>query len=482
MGTSFLRTLCAGAIVGVSFGPFSIAMADDAALLLGGASKPGQQLFEREWKASDALSGRGDGLGPMFNARSCVACHHQQGTGGGGGTQHNVDLLTLVDFTEDKDSRVALQILHPGFNTANSVTLHSQCTDRTYEPYRSALLGAGRPKVHSINISRVAEGGKEFIQWGTARLMHSQRNTPSLFGAGLIDTISDQALAELARRNVLRLQGVDVDADPKTLSIAKRQAIAVQDDTKSRAARLSATASRRFGWKGQTPTLKSFVAGACANELGLQTKGNPQAAKVTNVSYREEYVDMTAKQLDDLVEFVAELPPPKRWNPSSDIEAASMARGALLFGQAKCQTCHVQDVENVRGIYSDLQLHDMGSGLADPTGRALTTSTPRGVPSRAVRPEDYDDPDKVITPQIGTGSSQPYYGPTILDLASVWRTPPLWGVRDSAPYLHDGRAATLDEAIKWHGGEAEESATRYRGMSASERRDLLAFVYSLGAP
>jgi CxxC motif-containing protein (DUF1111 family) len=55
-------------------------------------------------------------------------------------------------------------------------------------------------------------------------------------------------------------------------------------------------------------------------------------------------------------------------------------------------------------------------------------------------------------------------------------------VRDSAPYLHDGRAATLQAAIETHGGEAEESATRYRNMSAAERADLVAFVHSLGAP
>ena len=128
-------------------------------------------------------------------------------------------------------------------------------------------------------------------------------------------------------------------------------------------------AEPRFGWKGQTATLKGFVAGACANELGLQTKGNPQAANATVPGYRNVHVDMTARQLDELVEFVAALPPPKRWNPSSDEEAAAMAQGTLLFGEARCQTCHVQDVEHVRGLYSDLQLHDMGTPLSDPTGR-----------------------------------------------------------------------------------------------------------------
>jgi CxxC motif-containing protein (DUF1111 family) len=63
-----------------------------------------------------------------------------------------------------------------------------------------------------------------------------------------------------------------------------------------------------------------------------------------------------------------------------------------------------------------------------------------------------------------------------------WRTPPLWGVADTAPYLHDGRAATLDEAILWHGGEASESKECYVSLSASEQELVVAFLSSLRAP
>ncbi len=61
-----------------------------------------------------------------------------------------------------------------------------------------------------------------------------------------------------------------------------------------------------------------------------------------------------------------------------------------------------------------------------------------------------------------------------------WRTPPLWGVADSAPYLHDGRASTLDEAIRLHGGEAEATSERYRKLDGRDRRELLSFLQSLG--
>ena len=63
-----------------------------------------------------------------------------------------------------------------------------------------------------------------------------------------------------------------------------------------------------------------------------------------------------------------------------------------------------------------------------------------------------------------------------------WRTPPLWGLRDSAPYLHDGRAATLEQAIALHGGEADKSSQKFFGLSAKERLEVLALLKSLTAP
>ena len=70
----------------------------------------------------------------------------------------------------------------------------------------------------------------------------------------------------------------------------------------------------------------------------------------------------------------------------------------------------------------------------------------------------------------------------ISELSREWRTPPLWGVRDSAPYLHDGRAATLEEAIAWHGGEAEESVEKFNDLLVTDRASLVAFLNTLVAP
>ncbi|MGH7140790.1 MAG: di-heme oxidoredictase family protein, partial [Pirellulales bacterium] len=102
--------------------------------------------------------------------------------------------------------------------------------------------------------------------------------------------------------------------------------------------------------------------------------------------------------------------------------------------------------------------HDMGEGLEDPV------------------------------PTIG-GSAGSYYGGGDSLLAKVepeqrreWRTPPLWGVRDSAPYLHDGRAQTFAEAIAWHGGEAAGSARDFRQLTKDEKDEVIVFLNCLTAP
>ncbi len=66
--------------------------------------------------------------------------------------------------------------------------------------------------------------------------------------------------------------------------------------------------------------------------------------------------------------------------------------------------------------------------------------------------------------------------------AREWRTPPLWGVRDSAPYLHDGRASGISQAIAMHGGQGAASARRFAELSAARKQQLKAFLLSLAAP
>ncbi len=75
--------------------------------------------------------------------------------------------------------------------------------------------------------------------------------------------------------------------------------------------------------------------------------------------------------------------------------------------------------------------------------------------------------------------------PDFLATGSEWRTAPLWGigltetVSAHTQFLHDGRARNLNEAILWHGGEAETSKQNYVGMTQSEKDALIAFLKSI---
>jgi CxxC motif-containing protein (DUF1111 family) len=113
----------------------------------------------------------------------------------------------------------------------------------------------------------------------------------------------------------------------------------------------------------------------------------------------------------------------------------------------------------VSGLYSDLFLHDMGEASSD---AATYYGAPIAPPSTGAIADNKQ-------PVRRSGLAAP----------TEWRTPPLWGVASSAPYLHDGRAETLDDAIRRHDGEAAKTAIRYSRLDSSDRKSLLLFLSSL---
>jgi CxxC motif-containing protein (DUF1111 family) len=208
----------------------------------------------------------------------------------------------------------------------------------------------------------------------------------------------------------------------------------------------------RFGWKAQTVSLAEFVRAACANELGLGNPGQAQPQPLGNPSYPPVGYDLTLAQCDQLTEFINSLPRPVERTPTDPDGIRAVSAGKSLFQTVGCADCHTPDVGSVRGLYSDLLLHEMGEALeagGDYNDRPL------------------DDP-----------SFKPGTGP----LPAEWRTPPLWGVARSAPYLHDGRAQTLEESIRLHGGQGSKSAQRFNSLSANDRERLIRFLKTLDTP
>jgi CxxC motif-containing protein (DUF1111 family) len=528
----------------------------------------GQELFGREWLPNDPRSHGGDGLGPVYNDSSCIACHNAGAPGGGGPTSKNVDIVSAFSnrqlvpppppsgpgpiarafrFLAGMDDEPAptappaapaapragkpnldeLVKVHAGFRTARSVVLHRFGTDAGYDAWRDKMIGTDQffNPVFS-NLGGDARAANEMLllrsridmrgfqpqaQFGEFTLVRSQRNPTALFGAGLLDAIPESALIAASK-----------ETDKRFPEIQGR--ISRQKDGRF----------GRFGWKAQTPSLKDFVLTACAVELGLEVPDHPQAGVPLSPKYKSGGLDLTGPECGALESYVRALPAPVRRAATSPAEAAAIAAGAKTFETIGCASCHRPKLGPVAGLYSDLLLHDMGPELGDtgaygvfvpdssegentdeiptldgpgefaiqaealpvPATAPAEVATPAAVPAPAPTPAPATAPtapaavvavaaptapfgvQAVVPGMPGRVEKPPKFGAA----RQEWRTPPLWGVRDSGPYLHDGRAETLDQAIAFHGGQGEPTARRYFQLAPKERLNLQAFLKSLVAP
>lgn len=193
----------------------------------------------------------------------------------------------------------------------------------------------------------------------------------------------------------------------------------------------------RFGWKANVPSIREFVRDALTNELGMTVPADP-GLTFGRMDDGDEVIDpeLDAETIDDIAAFIASLAPPPRTRTDVELEDT----GELLFEAAGCGSCHVPLLETTDGVevraYTDLLLHDVAAPDA------------LGIEEGAAGVRDF-------------------------------RTPPLWGLHSTTPYMHDGRASTIEEAIAAHEGEAGESRVAIEALDRDQRAALLAFLRSL---
>lgn len=433
--------------------------------------KLGEELFAREWVPGDPRSNGGDGLGPAYNATSCQACHNLGGPGGAGSREKNVNFITRT-VAERKPVRRSFAVtaldgsggggfggsggaggsgsgagcgtgghaaqtpvtpsseIHPAFTDGKLfIPLHHFTTDPDYGQWWSKFVGLGADPNRS-GLDRFQQFARNFQNAGSKRgtvflprqVTLVQRNAPPLFGLSLLDTVTDRVLSRVAAEQPEAMRG--------------------------RASHMADGRLNRFGWKAEVPNLQEFVLSACANELGLEVPGHHQGISPITPEVKKTTLDLTMSECNALVAYVRSFPAPSSidWS-QSDLQSA-VEEGQRAFETVGCATCHTPDLGAVKGVYSDLLLHDMGELLNGGGGYHASV-----------------DPANSNGPMV-----------------QEWRTPPLWGFHDSGPYLHDGRAATLDEAIREHRGQAEDSARQYFRLTKQERSQIRLFLRSLVAP
>ena len=477
----------------------------------------GKELFAREWLHGDKRSFAGDGLGPVFIARSCVACHHQGGAGGAGAKQTNATLVSVFVAKElpmhingtllDADpkevksmrqpDRAKLTEIHPVLRTESSFPLHRFSSDRELLRWKSQFVSefsGGNENGESTELAghaslivnqnftssfRDGESRKK-IDGVSLALIPSQRNTPALFGIGLIERIPESVLDAVAFEQAKAASARSQDeSSPKTETFRRRRGIfGMLTEGQGplpitgRVMHLKDGRVGRFGWKANVATLKEFTLQACSNELGLEVPGFPRAVPGWKKDYKAPGLDLSAAQCDQLIRYVASLPKPVQRPAETPQHAEGISAGQKLFSSVGCATCHRPKLGDVEGIYSDLLLHDMGQLLSD-SGSYSTNVT-------VAAAEGAQDPLPVKT-QIeakDTKEQPPKFGASTRE----WRTPPLWGLRDSAQYLHDGRADTIADAVALHGGEGLIAAEAFFKLAPRERQQVELFLQSLAAP
>jgi CxxC motif-containing protein (DUF1111 family) len=356
--------------------------------------------------------------GPLFNAPSCETCHFRNGSGAWD-TQANA-----VTVTQPTGTKASLQIkLFDAGSLGDRLQAQEGTVTVTGMDTKTVVLADGTSvALHRPKLAVVANGA--------AVTRFSARIPRPLVGLGLLEALDERALVALSDR-------LDCDKD----SISGRPSV-VEDPA------LGVLRFGRFGWKAEKVSVAHQVADDASANLGVTTSPLPGGQT------KPELSDADLARLTTYLRLLGV--PPQR-----NADDPQVRGGAQLFQAIGCAACHRTDLltsathpfaelrNQAVKPFTDLLLHDMGPDLADDSG----------VPA----PSADDSPAS----------------------ASEWRTPPLWGVglaktvNPSATFLHDGRAADLQEAILWHGGEAERAQRAYVALSAEDRAALLAFVQSL---
>ena len=361
------------------------------------------------------------GLGPIFNDVSCVACHSSGGVGGAS----NV-----------------------------FVTRFGRATNGVYDPLES--LGGSL-----LQRNAIAPEAREIVP-REANVI-ARRQTTALFGLGLIEAIPE---ATILRNAAQQSQGghgrrpaqnnrPPSKGRPDGPPTGNPPGYEMGSGISGRAAMITDVVSGaqrigRFGWKGQQASILGFAADAYLNEMGITNRFFPhenapngdyeRLAAFDIVKDIEDEADPSTGKadIDAAADFMRFLAPP----PKLPLTPAANA-GRQLFENIQCATCHtpmmmtgpnpVRALERKEvWLFSDLLLHDMGT--------------------------------------LGDGIMQSAAS------ATEFRTPPLWGLRVSGPYLHDGRATTVDQAILMHEGEAKNSRDRYQQLTPEQRQQILEFL------
>jgi len=353
----------------------------------------GRVLMRKEFQPST-------GLGPLYNATSCISCHSTPVSGGSSPAYRNFLLQAVGPLGSQGAGPDLPSFVIPAYH----------------------LLDGPRPTLVEPTATEPVA-----LAW---------RNAPPMFGTGLFEFVSNSTIIS--------------HGDPEDTI--------TPDGISGRFNTDSLGHIGRFGYKSQANFIEAFIRGAMFNQMGVTTDPVDGSAGVVSLAMAQVSSslddpttdldgvpdpEMSIEELADLVNFCRFIAPLKPAPFGADETA-----GESRFMSIGCIKCHVESLDSDFGplyAYTDLLLHDMGPELADGINMGL--------------------------PQFSTISPS--------TSANEFRTQPLWGVSKHAPYLHDGRADTLMDAILAHGGEAEAIRIEFENLSTFDQENIIKFLEAL---
>lgn len=396
----------------------------------------GEAIALRRWRPDE-------GLGPLINVTFCGACHEKPVFGGAAG--HYRDFYIYGETFGGG----GFSPLGPRSGVLTTFVLDSEAAaaEASGEPIAARDREDPHPKITKRETEPEAN-------------LSAARNPIPFFGIGLLAQISEDAI--LAHADPDDQDGDGISGRPN----------------------YDQGYVGRFGVKAQTVSIENFIRGPLFNHLGITTNPLPTELQailpIPSVAMERDDSEEDHPELDELgaplqvgvirldSHSLAQAAAPS--SPLTDTDAApdpemsatelfDLVSWAMLlaapapspmnanaelgqgtFEAIGCAACHIPSLPSPQGLvpaYSDLLLHDMGEDLADGLVMGLASG-------------------------------------------SEFRTAPLWGILATGPYLHDGRADTLEDAILAHGGEAQASKEAFENLSSTEQEALLAFLHTLG--
>lgn len=407
----------------------------------------GKSFFRIPWVEAPSATTARDGLGPLFSANTCISCHPNNGVSSiynekGDISRGYVSRLSIPSYTDITEEEKE-QLYYNGFIKEPTYGSQISINGTKSVPYEAKpkllyqKIKIKYPDGKTIELRKPIHGIDSQLQdlkYGKPQqdTVISNRIPQALVGLGLLEQISDaQILANEDIKDTNR-DGISGKANRVYSREFKTYKIG------------------RYTWKANTSSVIEQVANAAHNDMSISTpffpKENCTKAQINcnkaskgDVKRAGTPFDLPMKRLEAIAYYLKHLKVPK-----SNI---TQKKGQELFMEIGCAKCHIPSFTLANGAtikpYTDLLLHDMGKDLNDGRNEFLASGR-------------------------------------------EWRTSPLWNIGKyekalgkKPNFLHDGRARNIEEAILWHGGEAQKIKETFMELSSKNREKIIQFIKEL---